>query len=88
MDQAIHRCRAPDGADIAYATVGDGPPLIFTSWWVSHLELDWSDSAFRAFFETLAQRHRVVRYDRPGAGLSGLGGVSFRYATRWVTRSQ
>jgi pimeloyl-ACP methyl ester carboxylesterase len=80
MDQAIHRCRAPDGADIAYATVGDGPPLIFTSWWVSHVELDWSDSAFRAFFETLAQRHLVVRYDRPGAGLSGprLGALSLR----------
>jgi pimeloyl-ACP methyl ester carboxylesterase len=60
--------------------VGDGLPLIFTSWWVSHLELDWSDSAFRAFFETLAQRHRVVRYDRPGAGLSGprRGALSLR----------
>ena len=88
MDQAIHRCRAPDGADIVYATVGDGPPLIFTSWWVSHVELDWSDPAFRAFFESLAQRHLVVRYDRPGAGLSGLGEVPFRYATRWVTRSR
>jgi pimeloyl-ACP methyl ester carboxylesterase len=71
MDQTIHRCRAADGTDIAYATVGDGPPLVFTSWWVSHVELDWSDPAFRAFFETLAQRHLVVRYDRPGAGLSG-----------------
>jgi pimeloyl-ACP methyl ester carboxylesterase len=71
VDQTIHRCRAPDGTDIAYATVGDGPPLVFTSWWVSHLELDWSDPAFSAFFETLAQRHLVVRYDRPGAGLSG-----------------
>jgi pimeloyl-ACP methyl ester carboxylesterase len=71
MDQAIHRCRAADGGDIAYATVGDGPPLVFTSWWVSHVELDWSDPAFRTFIETLAQRHLVVRYDRPGAGLSG-----------------
>jgi pimeloyl-ACP methyl ester carboxylesterase len=80
MDQAIHRCPAGDGGDIAYATVGDGPPLIFTSWWVSHLELDWSDAAFRSFFETLAQRHLVVRYDRPGAGLSGprRGALSLR----------
>jgi pimeloyl-ACP methyl ester carboxylesterase len=71
MDQAIHHCRTADGGDIAYATVGDGPPLVLTSWWVSHVELDWSDSAFRTFVETLAQRHLVVRYDRPGAGLSG-----------------
>ena len=73
---------------ISRTPVGDGPPLIFTSWWVSHVELDWSDPAFRAFFESLAQRHLVVRYDRPGAGLSGLGEVPFRYATRWVTRSR
>jgi len=80
MDQTIHRCRAPDGGDIAYATAGDGPPLIFTSWWVSHVELDWTDPAFRTFFETLAQRHLVVRYDRPGAGLSGprRGALSLR----------
>jgi pimeloyl-ACP methyl ester carboxylesterase len=71
MDQAVHRCRAPDGSEIAYATVGEGTPLVFTSWWLSHVELDWCDPTLRAFFETLAQRHLVVRYDRPGAGLSG-----------------
>ena len=73
-------------AEIAYATVGDGPPLVFTSWWVSHVELDWSDSAFRAFFET-RQRHLVIRYDRPGAGLVGLG-KCLRYDEVNFTRSR
>jgi pimeloyl-ACP methyl ester carboxylesterase len=71
MDQKVYRCRASDGTEIAYATVGDGPPLLFTAWWLSHVELDWVDPMFRTFFETLAQHHLVIRYDRPDAGLSG-----------------
>ena len=44
--------------------------LLFGGRWVSHLEEDWDDPAARAFFEGLARTHRVVRYDRLGAGLS------------------
>lgn len=70
MQQQLARCVAPDGSEIAYATVGEGPALVFSAWWVSHLEVDWLADDYRAFFETLAQRHTVVRYDRPGVGLS------------------
>src|SRR5579862_5370810 len=59
-----------DGRRIAYATVGDGPPLVLPAWWISHLVEDWQGAAFRRFVETLAARHRVVRYDRLGTGLS------------------
>jgi pimeloyl-ACP methyl ester carboxylesterase len=37
---------------------------------MSHVERDWADLAFRAFFTSLARHHTVVRYDRPGTGLS------------------
>ena len=50
---------------------GQGPLLICPAWWVSHLEEDWSHPPFRRFFEALARHHTVVRYDRPGVGLSG-----------------
>ena len=59
-----------DGRQIAYATVGDGPPLVLPAWWISHLVEDWQGAAFRRFVESLAARHRVVRYDRLGTGLS------------------
>lgn len=59
-----------EGRRIAYASVGEGPLLLFGGRWVSHLEEDWDDPAARAFFEGLARSHRVVRYDRLGAGLS------------------
>ncbi len=59
-----------DGRRIAYATVGEGPPLVFGAKWVSHLEEEWDDPRARSFYEELAQNHLVVRYDRLGAGLS------------------
>jgi len=58
------------GERIAYAMHGEGPPLVCVAWWVSHVEEDWQHPGFRAFFGTLAERHTVIRYDRPGAGLS------------------
>jgi len=69
MEQDIRFCEL-DGQRIAYATVGEGPPLVFGAKWVSHLEDEWEDPSARSFFEQLARTHRVVRYDRLGAGLS------------------
>jgi pimeloyl-ACP methyl ester carboxylesterase/DNA-binding CsgD family transcriptional regulator len=58
------------GRRIAYGVSGDGPPLVAAAWWVSHVELDWQDDHFRRFFNALGEGHRLVRYDRPGVGLS------------------
>jgi len=58
------------GRTIAWSAVGTGPPVVIGGWWCSHLSLNWSDPAFRRFLEALAVDHTVVRYDRPGAGLS------------------
>jgi pimeloyl-ACP methyl ester carboxylesterase/DNA-binding CsgD family transcriptional regulator len=69
MEQDI-RFTQLDGKRIAYATAGDGPLLLFGGRWVSHLEEEWENRNARAFFEELAATHRVVRYDRIGAGLS------------------
>jgi pimeloyl-ACP methyl ester carboxylesterase/DNA-binding CsgD family transcriptional regulator len=69
MEQAIRFCEL-DGRRIAYATVGEGPLILFAGRWVTHLEEEWEDPDARSFFEELARTHRVVRYDRLGAGLS------------------
>ena len=69
MEQSIRFCEL-DGRRIAYATVGEGPLLLFGGRWVSHLEEEWAEPRARSFFEELARTHRVVRYDRLGAGLS------------------
>ncbi|MBD0329141.1 MAG: alpha/beta fold hydrolase [Thermoleophilia bacterium] len=69
MEQDIRFCEL-DGSRIAYASAGDGPLLLFGGRWVTHLEDEWHDAPSRAFFESLAERYRVVRYDRIGTGLS------------------
>ena len=69
MEQEIRFCEL-DGRRIAYAAVGEGPPLVFGGRWVTHLEEEWADPRTRRFYEELARTHRVVRYDRIGAGLS------------------
>jgi len=69
-DPVIRFCRLADGARVAYSTHGSGPLLVCPAWWVSHLERDWRQPDFRDFFSTLAQHRTVVRYDRPGVGLS------------------
>ncbi len=40
------------------------------AWWVSHVELDWADPAFRGFWESVGEGHTLVRYDRLGVGMS------------------
>jgi len=58
------------GRRVAYSVAGEGPALVAPAWWVSHLELDWEDPAFRAFWTSLGAGHMVVRYDRLGVGMS------------------
>lgn len=70
LDQEIRVARAADGARIAYAVAGDGPPLVKAANWLNHLEFDWESPVWRHLIEELASRHTLVRYDERGNGLS------------------
>ena len=48
--------------------------MVMGWWWMSHLELDWGNRRFRDFISALARYRTVVRYDRPGTGLSDRDG--------------
>jgi pimeloyl-ACP methyl ester carboxylesterase/DNA-binding CsgD family transcriptional regulator len=61
------------GRRITWARSGEGPPLVFCGWWMSHLELNWRDPRFRAFVEALGRHRTVIRYDAPGTGVSADG---------------
>lgn len=69
-DPQIQFMRDRLGNSVAYAVQGDGPLVICPVWWVSHVEKDWGHEPFRRFFERLGRGMRLVRYDRPGVGLS------------------
>jgi pimeloyl-ACP methyl ester carboxylesterase len=70
LRQEIRFCTSRDGVRIGYAVVGEGPPLIKTANWLNHLEYDWESPLWRHVFRGLARRHRLIRYDARGNGLS------------------
>jgi pimeloyl-ACP methyl ester carboxylesterase/DNA-binding CsgD family transcriptional regulator len=69
LRQQVGFCPTPRGR-VAYAEVGSGPLLLLPPPWIGHLELEWEFPEVRAFVLGLAGRHRVVRYDRLGTGMS------------------
>ena len=68
--QDIHFCRSSDGVGLAYALHGQGPVLVKAANWMTHLDYDWSSPVWRHWLQTLGSRHRVLRYDERGCGLS------------------
>jgi class 3 adenylate cyclase/pimeloyl-ACP methyl ester carboxylesterase len=72
MEQQIRFCTTSDGVRIAYATVGQGPPLVRVLGWLTHLQFEWEDrfSMWRAFINAVSRRLLLVRYDGRGMGLS------------------
>jgi pimeloyl-ACP methyl ester carboxylesterase/DNA-binding CsgD family transcriptional regulator len=83
MRQSIGFVRAVDGARIAHATSGEGPVLVKTANWLSHLEYDWQSPIWRHWLDFLSAGTRLLRYDERGNGLSDhdLADLSF---DRWV----
>ena len=70
MDEQSVRFTTVDGHRVAWATVGAGPPLVLSGWWMSHLELNWRDPTFRSLVQALARHRTVIRYDSPGLGIT------------------
>lgn len=68
--QRIQFCSARDGARLAYARLGEGPPLVKAANWLNHLELDWQSPIWTHWLTRLSQDHCFVRYDARGNGLS------------------
>lgn len=74
MPEQVVRFTTARGRAVAWSSAGAGPPLVVGGWWCSHLELDWRNPLARRFFELLADRFTLIRYDRPGTGMSDPAG--------------
>src|SRR5262245_61640808 len=80
MRQTVRFVGTPHGR-VAYSVVGSGPPLVVLTGWVSHLGLMWDAPSHRRFVERLARDHTVVRFDKPGCGLSDRSRAVFTLAS-------
>ncbi|HYB87793.1 MAG TPA: alpha/beta fold hydrolase [Streptosporangiaceae bacterium] len=74
----IRYCATPAGR-VAYSTTGSGPPLLCDSGWVTHLRGQLELFSFAAFAGRLAERFTVIRYDKPGCGLSDRDGIDLSF---------
>ncbi len=68
--QQIRFSKARDGARIAMALVGSGPPLLRTAHWLGHVEFDARSPVWRHWLRELSREHTYIRYDQRGCGLS------------------
>jgi pimeloyl-ACP methyl ester carboxylesterase/DNA-binding CsgD family transcriptional regulator len=73
------RYAATPAGRIAYSTAGAGPPLLCDSGWVTHLRRQLDLFSFGKFVEGLARRFTVIRYDKPGCGLSDRDGTDVSF---------
>ncbi len=70
MDQEIRFCKTSDGVRIAYAVTGQGPPVVRSLGWFTHLEREWETPLWRSLITGLSASHQLIRYDGRGTGLS------------------
>jgi class 3 adenylate cyclase/pimeloyl-ACP methyl ester carboxylesterase len=69
-EQEIHFCQTSDGVQLAWARTGQGPPIVKTGNWMTHLEFDLESPIWRHLWRELSRDHALIRYDARGNGLS------------------
>ncbi len=70
MEPQIRFCTSASGMRIAYATLGEGPPLVFVPSWADGLEPMWQHPLGHAWIERLSEGRLFVSFDRRGVGAS------------------
>ena len=71
MEPRIQYAQTADGVSIAFWTLGAGHPVVsmpLTPW--SHVQLEWGTPEVRRWYQRLAEKRRLIRYDSRGSGLS------------------
>ena len=72
IQQRIGFAITSDGVRIAYATTGEGPPVVFVLGWATHLERGIGSPMYdsEGLIRGISKEHLFVRYDGRGFGLS------------------
>jgi pimeloyl-ACP methyl ester carboxylesterase len=83
VQQHIRFCKSADGVQLAYATSGQGPPLVKVANFLTHLEFDWRSPVVQPFLLELGKGRTLLRYDPRGCGLSDRNAENLTLET-WV----
>jgi len=78
MEPRIQYAQTTDGVSIAFWTLGEGTPLVqMPNFPFSHIQLEWQDLHRRGWYQRLAEKRKLVRYDGRGTGLSERSAADF-----------
>jgi class 3 adenylate cyclase/pimeloyl-ACP methyl ester carboxylesterase len=68
--QRVQFATAPDGVQIAWASIGEGPPVLKAPNWLNHLDYEWRSPVWGPALAELARHWQLLRFDQRGNGLS------------------
>jgi len=71
MEPRIQYAKTADGVSIAIWALGEGLPVVQMPqlpW--SHIQLEWQNPGWGRWYERLAERRKLIRYDGRGSGFS------------------
>ena len=72
-----------DGVSIAFSVTGEGFPLVHVGWAIyGHLEMEWRIPEYRDWYQGLAKKRKLIRYDSRGTGLSQRDISDYSLSTR------
>ena len=70
MNQQIRFCRSFDGTRIAYSVTGEGPPIVRSPHWLTHVEYEWDSPLWRPWIDEMSRSYTYLRMDERACGLS------------------
>jgi len=83
LKQRIRFARSRDGTSLAWASAGQGQPLVKASNWLTHLEYDLESPAWSHWVNFFAAHFQFVRYDERGCGLTQRDAEDLSFE-RWI----
>ncbi len=76
MEPQVQYAKTSDGVNIAFASMGEGPPLVrVPTPGYSHVQRDWA--MFPNVFQPLTRTFRLIPYDARGTSLSDRDAIDF-----------
>jgi class 3 adenylate cyclase/pimeloyl-ACP methyl ester carboxylesterase len=70
LNQRVQFTASVDGTHIAWASVGEGPPVFKAPNYLNHIEYEWTSPFWGPFLAEFARKNRLIRFDQRGNGLS------------------
>jgi pimeloyl-ACP methyl ester carboxylesterase/DNA-binding CsgD family transcriptional regulator len=83
MKQRIRYVLADDQTQLAWAEIGQGPPLVKTATWLTHLQYDLESPIWSHWTRFIGDHFHYVRYDERGCGMSDWRSDDLSLA-RWI----